>query len=232
MNELSRLKRRHWSKWVIFVVLIMNCGCSAAAPHSVQEKPPTDLRRYVQEFANDEGPIGNDAWNKLNSQPKQQLIDTLLGIRRETPPEDPLFIDASFVLCNLDYEYEANKDVIVLAFRRTGKEALGEERMIDRLIRRGDVKLLSVLFSAVKYSDGALSEGLSDTFATQLREHPVEFLRQLSIQPASERLQVYEIMGAALSSNDLCKVDEALRSYPKSSEIKSVAQEMLAALKH
>ncbi len=96
------------------------------------------------------------------------------------------------MLCNLGHEYDLNKQIVMSAFTSKQSQGLAEERLIDRLIRRGDKELLSVLFSAVPKSDGALAEGLAETFAGQIRDDPEHFLTKLSAEPPSAKRNAYQ----------------------------------------
>jgi len=227
---------------VSFVAVLM--GCSPATSSS-QVSGSNQTRKVeqatvgvdrtlieqVRKFANDEGAAGQAAWETLNAYPRQELISSLTKIQKATPESDPLRVDIAFVLCNLDYEYQPNRQLIVSAFTKTNRHALGEERLISRLILRGDKELLPVLFSAVEWSDGAVSEGLSDTFAEQLRSDPEKFLLELKSEPLGVRQKVYALMDdSVLSEEDVKKVKKYLAALPRDSGIAPVAKEMLKAL--
>lgn len=185
----------------------------------------------VRKFAGDEGAVGQEAWKGLNAYPRQELISSLTNIQKATPEGDPLRVDIAFVLCNLDYEYRPNRQLIIDAFTKTNRHALGEERLLGRLVGRGDHELLPVLFSAAEWSDGAVSEGLSDTFAEQLRSDPGKFLLELKTEPSELRRKVYALLDeTALSKEDVKKVELYVEALPRDSAIAPVAEEMLRAL--
>lgn len=222
----------------------MLAGCSPAAssrqvPSSHQERETEKaamvmdktLIEQVRKFAGDEGFLGTEAWKKITAYPRQELISSLTSIQKDTPEDDPLRIDIAFVFCNLDYEYQANRQIVVSAFTKSKRHALSEEWLINRLIRRGDKELLPILFSAVEQSDGALSEGLSDTFADQIRSEPEKFLLKLKAEPLRIRQKVYELLDeTVMSEEDIKKVKKYLASVPKDAAIASVANEMFKAL--
>jgi hypothetical protein len=185
------------------------------------------LIELVRKFVGDEGAVGQEAWKKLTTYPRQELISSLTNIQKAAPEGDPIRIDIAFVLCPLDYEYQPNRQLIITAFTKTNRHALGEERLLCRLIRRGDQELLPVLFSAAEWSDGALSEGLSDTFAEQLRSDPGKFLLELKTEPFEVRQKVYALLDeTALSEEDVKKVREYLAALPRDSAITPIAREM------
>lgn len=189
------------------------------------------LIRQVREFARDEGPPGKRAWEELNAYPRQELIDSLLRLRGATPEGDPLRTDIAFVLCNFDHDYQANRSAITTAFAKTSPHVFGEERLIIRLVARGDTDLLPVLFSAAGWSDGALSAGLSETFAEQLRSDPERFLLKLKDEPSGTRREVYEVLsGTRLPENDVAEIRKYLKSVREDAAVAPVAREMLATL--
>ena len=189
------------------------------------------LIEQIRQFARDEGALGKEAWGKLNAFPRQELISSLTSIQKATPEGDPLGVDIAFALCNLDHEYQANRQVIVSAFTKPNQHAFSEERLISRLVRRGDKELLPVLFSAVERSDGALSEGLSDTFADQIRSDPESFLLKLKAEQPRIRQKVYELLDeTVLSEEDITKAKKYLASVSIDASIAPVAKEMLEAL--
>ena len=190
-----------------------------------------NLTLLVKRFAGDEGPGGREAWEKLSAYPRMELISSLTRLRTSAPEDDPLRVDIAFVLCNLDYEYKANRQAVVSAFTNTERPDIGEERLITRLIRKGDEDLLTVLFSASGRADGALSEGLADTFAEQVLKDPETFLRKLKSEPLSTRRKVYELLDeSVLSEKNLRDVKSYLASVLRDPSVGAAADEMLKAL--
>lgn len=185
----------------------------------------------VRKFANDEGPHGEAAWEQLRRYPRQDSINSLKRIQEAVPEHDTLRVDIAFVFCNLDYKYQFNRQTVVTAFAKRGQHGLGEERLISRLVRRGDSDLLHVLFSAAERSDGALSEGLSDTFAEQILGDPEKFLLKLKSEPLETRRKVYELLDeTVMTEDDVRKVKTYLRSVPRDAAIAPVASEMIVSL--
>src|SRR5207253_10459443 len=96
-------------------------------------------------------------------------------------------LSVAFVLCNLNYEYQTNVQIVVYALTKVphnqNPHADIAGAMLGRLIHRGDKSLLRVLFGAAPWSDAALSEELSDTFSEELRSDPKEFLIKLRDEP-------------------------------------------------
>ena len=145
-------------------------------------------------------------------------------------------IAIAFLLCNLNYEVGANEAVIVRALTEEPHsrnfDADSEAELVGRLIRKGHTDLLPALFSSAQWSDGAMSEFLSDFFADQVRTAPQEFVRQLSRQPDSVRKSVY----ARLQLGGLTNTDvDQFRKYSNSltdPAMKSVAREILTTIRN
>jgi len=62
--------------------------------------------------------------------------------------------------------------------------------MLSRLIEHGKKDLLKPLFESATWADGALAEGLSETFARELQNDREQFLKLLSSYPADTRKKV------------------------------------------
>jgi hypothetical protein len=62
--------------------------------------------------------------------------------------------------------------------------------MLSRLIEHGKKDLLKPLFESATCADGALSEGLGETFARELQNDPEQFLSQPSTYRAETREKV------------------------------------------
>jgi hypothetical protein len=189
-----------------------------------------DLLEQVDDFATDEGELGQAAWRKLEAYPRPELIDHLSALRDSSSQDKPVKANIAFVLCNLDHDYQLNRAVIVSAFNESIDDADRYERPLDRLIRRGDKELLQVLFAVVPRSDGGLSEVLADTFADQMENSTEAFLTQLATQPKPIRRKVSEYVDFATSDQDKINIKAFLRSIPKSSPLASLAKEMLSDL--
>src|SRR5437016_12016892 len=59
-----------------------------------------ELTRLIKTFSEDVGENGQAAWQKLQSYPRKDLIDSLLGMRKNLPKDSPMQLSAAFVLCN------------------------------------------------------------------------------------------------------------------------------------
>ena len=180
------------------------------------------------------GENGQAAWRKLQTYPRNNLIHALSDMRASLPKDSPMQYSLAFVLCNLDHEYRANVQVIVSALTNVPHNqnyyadiAAG---MLSRLIHRGDKDLLRVLFAAVPWSDAALSEGLSDTFAEELRSDSKEFLLKLKDEPKETRSKVYRLIDSgSLTAEDIRKLRGQLVSLSGRAPLSQVARELLAS---
>ena len=193
-----------------------------------------ELTRLIKTFSEDVGENGRAAWQRLQSYPREDLINSLLKLRHDLPKDSPMQYSIAFVLCNVNYEYQANVRVIVSALTKVPHEqnydADSAASMLGRLIHRGDKELLRVLFGAVPWSDGALAEGLSDAFSEELRSEPKEFLTRLKNEPKDTRSKIYTLIASGLlNAKDLQNLKGQLASLPRTSPIFQVAKELLAS---
>jgi hypothetical protein len=134
------------------------------------------------------------------------------------------------------HDYESNRNKIIEALRASHTDhrfdSIGAEAMITQLIRRGDAGLLSELFNAATWSDGALSEGLADTFGERLVSNPSGFLMTLSGVSIDTRRAVYRVTeGSSLSQDEMIEVKKYLTSGKIPSSLQSIARELLASLR-
>lgn len=193
-----------------------------------------ELTRLIKTFSEDVGENGQTAWQRLQSYPREDLVNSLLKLRNDLPKDSPTQYSIAFVLCNLNYEYQRNVHVIVSALTKVPHEqnydADSAESMLGRLIHRGDKELLRVLFRAVPWSDGALAEGLSDTFSEELRSDPKEFLTRLKNETKDTRSKTYSLIASgSLTAKDLRTLRGQLASLPRTAPIFQVAKELLAS---
>jgi len=205
---------------------------NVASPRTKVMDP--ELTRLIKTFSEDVGGNGQAAWQRLESYPREDLINSLLNLRNDLPKDSPMRYSIAFVLCNLNYEYQPNVHVIVSALTKVPHEqnydADSAESMLGRLIHRGDKELLRVLFGAVPWSDGALAEGLSDTFSEELRSEPKEFLTRLRNEPKDTRSKTYRLIASgSLTAKDLQNLRGQLAALPRTAPIFQVAQELLAS---
>ena len=230
------------SRYIAILPLLFLVACSSNIKPSIQDNAnlngninsqaknkSENLNDLVHQFFVYEDEKGQDAWKKLQTYPRQELIDFLTQIQQKNLQNDSLRSEVAFVLCNMDYEYSANKEVIISTFKKSPEQADYLERPIDRLIRRGDKDLLSVLFEATTWSDGSLSEGIGDTFAEQIRTDLEKFLLELKTQNPKIRNRVYRLIYSSLSDEDLKQNKINLSKIPKTSPIAQISGEMLRA---
>lgn len=195
----------------------------------------TDLTGLVEKFSEDSGEDGQVAWRKLQSYPHDYLITSLLHLQSTLPADDPLRPKIAFVLCNINYEYQANAQVITSALSKTPRYrnffADQAEVLISRLIHRGDKELLHVLFAVVPWADAALAEGLQDTFTEELRDDTEQFLLKLKAEPVNIRSKVYELIhhAGSLTKEEIIQIRNHLVSIPHDSSISPISNEILAS---
>src|SRR5215510_128814 len=221
---------------VILVFAIVIIGCRSNPPSNQQNGKPApkalsamsdeELLEVVETFSTDVGEPGEDAWKQLQSYSRQELIDRVSKIGDEPDQDDFVRTNIAFLMCNLDQDYGSNREIIVSAFNQSPDTAELYEAQIDRLIRRGDKGLLQVLFVITPQSDGALSDGLAETFAFQIKTDTEGFLAQLRSQPRSTRSQVSDFVNSAISDQDKSAVRSFLRSIPETSQLASLAKEV------
>jgi len=193
-----------------------------------------ELSALIKTFSEDVGENGQAAWQKLQAYPRKSLIDSLLGLQDSLPEDDPRQYYLPFVLCNLDYEYQTNVQIIVSALtdlpHNQNNFADSAAAMLGRLIHRGDKGLLRVLFVAAPYSDAALGEALSDIFPEELQNNPREFLLQLKDEPKNTRLKAYKLIDFdSLTAEEVKRLRGQLTSLSQTTSISQVAREMLAS---
>ncbi len=223
---------------LIFAIVII--GCRSNPPAKQQNGKPVakalsamsdeELLEVVETFSTDVGEPGEDAWEQLRSYPRQELIDRVSKIGEEPDQDDFVRTNIAFLMCNLDQDYQSNRDIIVSAFNQSPDTAELYEAQLDRLIRRGDKGLLQVLFEITPQSDGALSDGLAETFAFQIKTDTDGFLSQLRTQPRSTRSQISDFVNSAISDEDKSAVRSYLRSIPETSQLANLAKEVEADL--
>src|SRR5713226_6406489 len=124
-----------------------------------------ELLTLAKDFATSDAQKRDVAWKTLSSYERSDLIKSLLALRNNDAKNEPDRLAIAFLLCNLDFDYNANKEIIVTTL--TGERRYPDTysdwktELLGRLIQSGDKNLLPVLFSIVKRSDGGWSEELS-----------------------------------------------------------------------
>jgi hypothetical protein len=227
--------RTKWITLSILFIALVAVSCRSSSSSNPNGKPiaralsatnDQELLEIVETFSTDLGESGENAWKQLKGYPRQELIDRLSRIRDDANPDDFVKTNIAFLMCNLDHDYESNREIIVSAFNQSPDTAELYEAQIDRLIRRGDKGLLQVLFEIAPQSDGALSDGLAETFAFQIKTDTEGFLAQLRTQPRSTRSQISDFVNSAISEEDKSVIRTSLRSIPESSQLANLAKEV------
>jgi hypothetical protein len=210
-----------------------NAGLSKS-PSNRNEKE--NLLYLIDTAVFDVGELGKQAREKLQQTDRTQLVSTLSSLRDSLREDDIRRVEIACCFCFINHEYRLNRQVIVSTFdRHSPYQNLHDDvwMMLDRLIRGGDKALLSLGFNAVEWADGALAEGLYDTFDDQLANDPANFLKVLVGQPKKVRGEVYNYIFSdmeKLPNTDFDKLKRYLESVPRHSPLSSTAKEFDAAL--
>jgi hypothetical protein len=233
------------------VVLTVNgtliAGCKTALPsgqsltnESISQRDTAttnkQMSQLVKTFSEDQGPLGQEALRKLQAYPQTELIGTLVELQRTVAPSDKLRPQIAFVFCWLERDYESNVKLIESALSKTsryqGFYADDAQMMLSRLTQRGKKDLLKPLFESVSWADGALAEGLAETFARESKSDPEQFLSQLVPSPTNTREKVYWLIQSSDSFTDseLSDLRRRLSSIPKTSAVYEPAKELLRTL--
>src|SRR4030095_48375 len=226
--------RTKWIRLSILFIALVPVSCRSSSSSNPNGKPSAralsatndqELLEIVETFSTDLGESGRKAGKQLKGYRRQELIDRLLRIRDDANPDDFVKTNIAFLMCNLDQDYESNREIIVSAFNQSPDTAELYDAQTDRLLRRGDKGLLQVLFEIAPQSDGALSDGLAETFAFQIKTDTEGFLAQLRTQPRSTRSQISDFVNSAISEEDKSVIRTSLRSIPESSQLANLAKE-------
>ena len=195
-----------------------------------------EITKQVENFAGSNGAAAEEAWKRLESYPRQDLINSLVRMQQSLPEQDHHRVLIAFVLCNLDYEYQANRQTIISALTRepSYKDFYADwpTGLVIRLIRRGDNDLLRVLFSSAEWADGAMAEELSGIFVEQMRTDPERFLLELKSEPRRARQEIYGLLlsETTITQDDVKAIKAYLLSVRKDPKMTGIANEMLARL--
>lgn len=193
------------------------------------------LTEMVNLFAEDVGPKGQEALNSLRSR-----TDELVSLQKSLPADDALQPKIAFVLCNLDRDAEANRQVLqsALADPSPYKSVFADQvqdmisRLIDREDSRGNdeasTELTRSLIALAPKADGALSDGLGITLSKQLRTKSGIFMsawgEHFSAMPEEEsegiKSQVFALMRAShqLTKGEVARIRNYLYSIRDYSE--------------
>jgi uncharacterized protein YceH (UPF0502 family) len=103
--------------------------------------------------------------------------------------------------------------------------------LVGRLISRGDKTLLSVVFNAAAWSDGAMTEDISDIIEQELISDPGSFVDQLGRLPRDSRKNVYGLIdGQTLQAAGIAKVKNYLGSRQSKHNNDEIVRELLHRL--
>jgi hypothetical protein len=165
------------------LISILACsvvGCRSTGNVSQQRsidqstEADSDLLEVVKQFCGDESKAP-DAWQKLSSYPPPELSQRLFRIFRSLPENDHRRVLIAFVLCNLNYDYETNREIVRSSLSKPPAYehfyADWPAALINRLIERGDIDLISQLFASANWADGAASTDLSGYFTKDFRKY-------------------------------------------------------------
>lgn len=239
-------RRKHGLSWLAWLTILL-VGLSACnkpdsrpedvVPITAQSRDDlAELKHQIEAFAQDEGQNGEAARKVLESYPLERLVSGIQALRAGTGGEKTFELETSFALCFFGHDYENNKSRISAALRASRDDKTVDsvlaERMISRLIKRGDSGLLFELFNAATWSDGALSEGLADTFGDRLVNDLNGFLMILSRVSSDTRRAVYRVIEvSSLSKDEIVEANKYLTSGKVPSSLRSLAKELLSRLK-
>lgn len=229
----------------VVLALLVN-GCSHSTPRNQNIQTPQDvsalqneqiekaeMERIIKDFCEDRGEIGESAWQRLQTYPRESLLKFLINLQDNLPKDDAWGPRIAFVLCNMGYEYEAHKELIAIALSETQKYkgfyADDAASLLGRLVQKGDKAVLQVLFKSASWSDASLSESLAETFYQELKTDFEKFLLQLKSQPISTRKRVYELIhnSNSFTREELSKLNSHLVSVPAQSPIYDITKELL-----
>jgi len=249
---MSSNRKKGFVVWTAYTCVLLIGGLSACSQAERRGKEPVlrttqtkespdlsdlgDLKRQIEVFASYGGQQGDAARKVLEAYPSEKLVPDIEALRTQAGEDEVFKMELAFVLCFFGHDYETNKNKITEALRASRKDhrfdSVGAQSLIRELIRRGDSTLLSELFNAATWSDGALSEGLATTFGEQLVHDPNAFLMTLSRVNAETRRYVYRLTdGSSLPPDDLIKVRKSLSSASVPSSLRPIARELLASLR-
>ena len=220
---------------LVFLILSGSLIAGGAAASQTSEKEIGELRTLIKEFSKDEGQPGFEAWRKLQAYPDSELIKELEALERAASASGKIRPQIAFVFCWIGQNCAKKVGVIEAALSKPspyeGFYGDDAESMLSRLIERGNKDLLKPLFESATRSDGALAEGLTDTFRRELQKNPEQFLRLLSSHPPGTRKRVYSLITVdGFDKKELTDLRKRLSNIPKTSPAYKPARELLPTL--
>jgi hypothetical protein len=138
-------------------------------------------------------------------QSSPNLIESLDRIRHHLPPNDYAQPLISSVYCQMGYEYQENRSIIIYSLAPespyNGLTSLWSTQLIERLVRNGDTEQLSILFQATNWADTDTSADLGEFFVRELEREPEAFLFKLKGEPTAVRGDVYRVAYPAFENS-------------------------------
>ncbi len=191
--------------------------------------------KQIETFASSDATASAKAWGVLESYDRQSLISELTRLYGSASDDDYHKVLIAFTFCKLNHEYAANRSIVLssLAKKSPYKRFYGDwaASLVHRLLLGGDKELLSDLFTAAEWSDGAMSEELSGAYSDGIRDDPGGFLKTLAAQSESNRHKVYTLLkDNSLTKDESERVKAFLKSIPPTSDLHPTAQETIKAL--
>ena len=196
-----------------------------------------DLMEEIERFAGSQDKARREVWSRLESYPRKELIDSLARIQRTIPTDDHRSLEIAFLLCNLNYEYQTNRRIVMSALTKKRNKDIPPDfaaELIIRLIQRGDKDLLSGLFVTADWADGAMADDLSGIFIEEMRTGSEAFLSKLKAEPLTIRSRIYRLIfnETTITTEDIRTIKTYLLNVTADSEVYPVAKEMLKVLRN
>lgn len=204
--------------------------------NAVRQSPSDkDLMKQVEAFASSDATVSTKAWAAIESYDRQRLISELTRLYGSVSDDDYHKVLIAFTLCKLNHEYAANRSIVLSSLTKKSpyKRFYGDwaASLVHRLLLGGDKEVLSDLFTAAEWSDGAMSEELSDAYSDGIKNDPGRFLKTLAVQSESNRHKVYTLLkDNSLTKDESERVQAFLKSIPLNSDLHETAQETIKAL--
>ena len=242
---LSRIMRTEriaviFGALLLVAMLQLNCHSetrlSSQPSDAVRQGPlDKDLMKQVETFASSDATASTKAWEVLETYDRQNLISELTRLYRSAADDDYHKVLIAFTFCKLNHEYAANRSIVLssLAKKSPYKRFDGDwaAGLVHRLLLGGDKEVLSDLFTAAEWSDGAMSEELSGAYSDAIKNDPEGFLKTLAVQSESNRHKVYTLLkNNSLTKDESERVQAFLKSIPPNSDLHATAQETIKAL--
>jgi hypothetical protein len=194
-----------------------------------------ELLRKVQLFASNDDEEAARAWQDLQNQDRQKLVNELNSVAKSVAANDRNRVFIAFTLCRLNQDYDANRNIVLsaLAEHRPYKDLGGDwaADLVARLMVQGDLDLLKALFSASSWGDGAMGTELASAYSQALVADPEHFLQLLVLQPKAIRRGVTMLLEHhTLTAEERQKVNIRLSMFSRQSKFREMAMQIMHAL--